>query len=117
MSHLEENENDAAPMSRFTIKNEPDEVEQFGVKQEQEQGDLTNVINSPNHVSPAENTIMMHKTSIKKEIIVKTENADDERHEKVVNKHLKASFNPTSTASGFTTVSNRNHCTYASNNE
>ena len=98
MSHLEENENDAANMSRFTIKNEPDKVEQFGVKQEQEQGDLTNVINSRNHVSPAENTILMHKTSIKKEIIVKTENTDDERHEKVVNKHLKASINPTSTA-------------------
>ena len=77
MLHLEENENDAAPMTRFTIKNEPDEVEEFGVKQEQEQGDLTNVITSPNHVSPAENTMMVHKTSIKKEVIVKTENTDD----------------------------------------
>ena len=43
------NENDAAPMSQFTIKNEPDDVEQFGVKQEQGQGDI-NIINSPNHM-------------------------------------------------------------------
>ena len=95
MLHPEENENDAAPMSQFTIKNEPDEVDQFGVKQEQDQGDLNN---SPNHVSPAENTMMKHKTSIKKEIIVKTENTDDEKHEKVVNRNLKTSFNPSAIA-------------------
>ena len=35
MLRPEEHENGAAPMSRFTIKNEPDEVEQVKVKQEQ----------------------------------------------------------------------------------
>ena len=98
MSHLEENENDAAPVSRFTIKNEPDEVEWFGMKQEEEQGDLTNVTNSPNHVSPAQNTVMMHKTSKKKEIIVKTENTDDEGHKKVVNERMNSNIRPTATS-------------------
>ena len=75
MLHPEENEHDSAPMSRFTIKNEPDEAEQFGVKQEQGQGNI-NVINSPNHVPLAGNAIMMNKTSVKKELIIKIKNID-----------------------------------------
>ena len=69
--------NGAAPMCRFTIKNEPDDIEQFGIKQEKE-----GIVQSPNLVSHAESK-MMHGINVKKEIIVKTEDTSDERYEKV----------------------------------
>ena len=88
----EENEHDAALLSQFTIKSEPDEVKQFGVKQEQEC-----IIESPNPVSHAENIMMTHGTNVKKEITVKTENTFDERYEKVVNEQMKITIDPTPT--------------------
>ena len=89
----EENENGAAPMSRFTVKNEPDDdVEQFGIKQEQE-----GITEGPNPVSHAENIMMTHGTSLTKEITVKTENTFDERYEKVINEQMKISIDPTPT--------------------
>ena len=92
----EETENGAAPMSRFTVKNEPDDVEQLGIKQEQE-----GIIETPNPISHAENIMMTHGTidiySVKKEITVKTENTFDERYEKVLNEQMKISIDPTAT--------------------
>ena len=83
--HPEENENGAAPMSRFTIKNEPDEAEQVEVKQEQ-----GGTINIP--VSHVAKTVMMHNTSVKKEVIVKSEKTDDERYEEVRNEQMKTNI-------------------------
>ena len=81
----EENENGAAPMSQFTIKSEPDEVEQVEVKQEQ-----GGIINIP--VPHVENTVMMHNASVKKNVIVKTENPDYEGYEEVINEQMKTSI-------------------------
>ena len=90
MLYPTENENGTAPMSRFAVKNEPDEVQQFSVKQEQ--------IKSPNPVSLGENTGMMYNTSVKKEVIVKTENTDDEGYEKLLNEQMKINIYPTAPA-------------------
>ena len=95
MLYQEENENGAAPMSRFTIKNKPDDVQQFCVKQEQ--GGNTE---RRNPVSLAENK-MMYNTNIKTELIVKSENTDDERHERIVNQQMKISIGPSATTVDF----------------
>ena len=95
MLYQEENGNGTAPMSRFTIKNEPDDVQQFGVKQEQ--GGITET-SSP--VSLAENE-MMYNTNIKKELTVKSENTNDKRHERIVNQQMKISTGPSATTVDF----------------
>ena len=92
MLYPEENGNGTAPMSRFTIKNEPDDVQQFGVKQEQ-----GGIIKRSSPVSLAENEIM-YNTNIKKEFIVKSEITDDERHERIVNQQMKINIEPSLSA-------------------
>ena len=93
--HAEEHGNDTAPMSRFTIKNEPDEVEQIDMKQKQE-----GTFNTPNSSSFAENTKIMDNTNIKEEIIVKTENMEDDGYDKAVNEEIKSTLSPSATIIG-----------------
>ena len=93
MLYPEENDNGGAPMSQFTIKNEPDEVEQFGVKQEP--GGL---INSINHVPVVENSVIIHSSNFKDENIAKTENTCGERYEKIEDKQMESSIHPTITS-------------------
>ena len=84
------NQNEAAPMSRFTIKNEPGEFEQSDVKEEEEV-----LINKPIHLLSACNA-KLHCTNVREEIIVKTEQTEDNRYVSALNthkcKHCEKSF-------------------------
>ena len=88
MLYQEENGNGTAPMSRFSIKNEPDDVQPFGVKQEK-----GSIIERSSPVSLVENEIM-YNTNIKEELIVKSENTADESHERIVNQQMKINNGP-----------------------
>ena len=76
-----EHQNEEAPMSRFTIKNEPDAAEQSNVKKE------GGGIKSPIPLSLTQNSTMVHNTSIMKDNILTTENIEDSLDKTELNAH------------------------------
>ena len=97
--------NEDAPMSRFTIKNEPDE-EQLEVKREDEDIGL---LNSYNPLPRTDNVNMMNQTDVKDKTMIQTENMDDNLCEATLNTHKCQYCNKAFTSQRYLQIHMRKH--------
>ena len=106
--------NDDAPLGWFAIKNEPDEVEESYVTQDQ-----GIIANSPSSYSCAEDASTMYNTNVKEEIITKTESMEDNGYANAVNEQMKTSItsHTTTVGEGSVMCSKCVNSTYASHSD
>ena len=98
------NENKEAPIEQFTIKNEPDEVEQGDVKQEPPA-----ISNNPNPLCPGENASVGNDTNVKEEVNVKTENVEGNGCEAALNAHKCKHCHKSFTTQRYLQIHTREH--------